>query len=165
MLVGESPSATDDRTGLPFTGPAGKVLDQLLDEAGVHRRNLWITNLVRCFDGAVRNGRIENRPATALEIRACRTWTDIEIRYVNPRVILAVGAPAAKHIIGPGFRLLEQHGQIFQRPDERLAVAMAQPAWIMRLKTIDPDRYDAARADLLADIRIAAQAAGLVTSR
>jgi DNA polymerase len=87
----------------------------------------------------------------------------MELRFVNPRVILAVGAPAAKQIIAPDFRLLDQHGQIVARADGRLAVAMAQPAWVMRLRSLDPDRHDAARADLVSDIRIAATAAGLIS--
>lgn len=112
MLVGESPSSTDDRTGKPFTGPAGKLLDTLLDEVGIHRRDLWITNLVRCFDGTLKNGRVENRPVRASEAKACRPWLDLELRYVNPKVVLAIGAPAARYIIGTDFLLKEQHGQL-----------------------------------------------------
>src|SRR5688572_12544311 len=67
MLVGEAPSPTDDKTAKPFTGPAGKLLDQFLEEVGLHRRDLWITNLVRCFDGTLKNGRMENRPVRAGE--------------------------------------------------------------------------------------------------
>jgi DNA polymerase len=164
MLVGEAPSATDDNTGLPFTGPAGKLLDTIFDEVGIHRRDVWITNLVRCFDGALKAGRMENRPASAREITACRTWLDLELRYVNPRVVLAVGAPAAKRLIGPDFRLREQHGRIFALPDERLAVATTQPAYVMRLRTIDPDAHPRARQQLVDDVRVAATAAGLIAA-
>jgi uracil-DNA glycosylase len=162
MLVGEAPSPTDDKTGKPFTGPAGKLLDQLLDEAGLHRRDLWITNLVRCFDGSLKNGRMENRPVRAGEAQACRTWLDLELRYVNPKVVLAIGAPAARYIIGRDFRLQEQHGQLVPLPDGRTAVATIQPAYVMRLATINPDAQADARAQLVNDIRIAARAAGLI---
>ena len=164
MLVGEAPSSTDDKTGKPFTGPAGKLLDQILDEVGLHRRDLWITNLVRCFDGTLKSGRIENRPVRAGEVRACRTWLDLELRDVNPRVILAIGAPAARHIIGPDFRLQEQHGQLVRLPSGQLAVATIQPAYVMRLVTINPDAQSTARAQIVNDIRVAASAAGLLDS-
>lgn len=162
MLVGEAPSATDDDTGKPFTGPAGKLLDRLFEEVGIHRRDVWITNLVRCFDGSLKAGRMENRPAKVSEIKACAIWRDLEIRYVDPRVIVAVGAPAAKVIIGPDFRLQEQHGQIIERPDGRLAIAIVQPAYVMRLSSIDAEAHVRVRAELLADIRIAATAAGMI---
>jgi uracil-DNA glycosylase len=164
MLIGEAPSATDDDTGKPFTGPAGKLLDNLFEEIGIHRRDVWITNLVRCFDGVLKNGRMENRPTKVSEIKACAIWRDIEIRYVNPKVILAIGAPAAKHLIGPDFKLQEQHGQLIERPDGRLVTATVQPAYVMRLTTIDPPAYDRVRAQLVADLRIAATAAGMIES-
>jgi DNA polymerase len=162
MLIGEAPSATDDETGQPFTGPAGRLLDRLFAEIGMSRRDVWITNLTRCFAGTLRNGRVENRPAKVSEIKACRTWTDIEIRYVNPKVLLAVGAPAAKHLIGADFKLQEQHGQLIERPDDRLAIAVVQPAYVMRLQAIDEAAYQRQRASLVEDLRVAARAAGLV---
>lgn len=161
MLIGEAPSSTDDDTGKPFTGPAGKLLDALLRDLGVHRRDLWITNLVRCFDGGMKNGRMKNRPARVSEIKACAMWRDLEIRYVNPRVILAVGAPAAKHIIGSDFRLKEQHGEIFELPDGRKALATVQPAYVMRLKAHDEDAHQLGMAQLIDDLRIAVRAAEL----
>lgn len=162
MLVGEAPSPTDNSTGKPFTGPAGKLLDQILSEIGLHRRDLWITNLVRCFDGAVKNGRMENRPVRVGEAKACQTWLDLEVRLVNPTVILAIGAPAAKHVIGPAFRLKEQHGQLVPLGDNRIGTATIQPAFVMRLASIAPESQAAARSQLVDDIRIAAAAAGLL---
>lgn len=163
MLVGEAPSSTDDDTGKPFTGPAGRLLDQLFSEVGISRNDVWITNLTRCFSGRERNGRIENRPAAAREIDACATWMDMEIRYVNPRVILAVGAPPAKRLIDRNFRLQEQRGAIFERSDGRLVVATIQPAYVMRLTSlVDKAASGTAREQLLADMRLAARTAGLV---
>jgi uracil-DNA glycosylase family 4 len=163
MLVGEAPSSTDDDTGKPFTGPAGRLLDQLFSEIGIRRDDVWITNITRCFSGRERNGRIENRPAAAREIDACATWMDMEIRYVNPRVILAVGAPPAKRLIDKNFRLQEQRGATFERSDGRLVVATIQPAYVMRLTSlVDKAASDVARDHLLGDIRLAARIAGLV---
>jgi len=105
---------------------------------------------------------MENRPVRAGEAKACRTWLDLELRYVNPRVVLAIGAPAARHIIGPDFRLQEQHGQVVTLPSGRLAVATIQPAYVMRLSSINPDAQAGARAHIVNDIRIAAIAAGLL---
>lgn len=162
MLVGESPSATDDNTGLPFTGPAGRLLDDLLAELSLHRRDLWLTNLVRCHAGVERNGRVENRPARVDELRTCATWLDIEIRYVDPKVIVAVGASAAKHIIDTNFRLKEQRGQLHDLSGGRLAIATVQPAYVMRLRNINPGSEVQARALLLDDLRLAASLAGLL---
>ncbi|RIK41171.1 MAG: uracil-DNA glycosylase [Chloroflexi bacterium] len=165
MLVGESPSGTDDATGKPFTGPAGRLLDHLLGELGIHRRDLWITNLTRCFAGVERNGRIENRPARSAEIRACAPWLELELRYVNPKVIVAIGAPAAKYFLGASFQLTAQRGSAFEVVGGRVVIPTVQPAYVMRLQSIDPSRYDLARAELLEDLRTAAIAAGMLPPR
>lgn len=163
MLVGEAPSATDDDTGKPFTGPAGRLLDELLAEHGLHRRQLWITNLVRCYAGRLRDGRQENRPVKAGELSACAVWLEQELRFVNPRVILAVGAPAAKSLIAKDFKLQERRGELIKRLDGRLAIATVQPAYVMRLRNlVDRQAYLDARALLSSDIALAARSAGLI---
>jgi len=162
MLVGEAPSSTDDATGKPFTGPAGRLLDDVLAEHGLHRRDLWITNLVRCFAGRMRDGRVENRPAKVGEIKACAQWLELEIRMVDPKVLLAIGAPAAKALIAKDFKLQEQRGQLSERADGRLAIATLQPAYVMRLRNlVDRQAYLDARELLSTDIALAASAAGL----
>lgn len=165
MLIGEAPSGTDDATGKPFTGPAGRFLDRLLAEVGIHRRDLWITNLTRCFAGIERNGRIENRPARAAEIRACAPWLELELRYVDPKVIVAIGAPAAKYFLGASFQLTTQRGSAFEVAGGRVVVPTVQPAYVMRLQSIDPSRYAYARAELLEDLRTAAIAAAMIPPR
>jgi uracil-DNA glycosylase len=162
MLVGEFPSATDDQTGKPYTGPAGKLLDAVFADVGIRRSDVWITNLVRCFDGMLKAGRMENRPARATEIRACATWLDLEVSLINPRVILAIGAPAAKQILGRDFRLTEQRGTLMELSNGRSGIATIQPAYVMRLATIDPGAEIAARAQLVEDVRTAAHAAGMI---
>lgn len=156
MLVGEAPSETDDATGKPYTGPAGNLLDEALAAAGISRDDIWITNTVRCYAGRERNGRIENRPAAAREIASCKVWMDLELQMVNPQVILTVGAPAAKTLIHPEFRLREQRGQTEKRADGRLIVATIQPAYVMRLTSlVDQQASDEARALFNADVRLA----------
>ncbi len=105
---------------------------------------------------------MENRPVKAGEAKACRTWLDLEMRYVNPRVVLAIGAPASRYIIGPDFRLQQHHGELVPLSDGRLAVGTIQPAYVMRLSSIDPEAQAGARAQLVSDIRIAATAAGMI---
>lgn len=165
MLIGEAPSITDDSTGKPMTGPAGRLLDRLLEEIGVHRHDLWITNLTRCFAGIERDGRIDNRPARAGEIRACSMWLDLEVRFVSPTVIVAIGAPAAKQLLGKDFSLTKQRGTAFELPSGRIVIPTVQPAFVMRLQTIDPARYAYARAELVEDLRSAAIAAGMLPPR
>ncbi|MFW6075546.1 MAG: uracil-DNA glycosylase, partial [Chloroflexota bacterium] len=153
MVIGEAPSGTDDRTGLPFTGPAGGVLDLVLERAGTARDEVWITNLVRCYAGRVRDGREENRPVRNDEIRACSVWLDLEIQYVDPLVILAVGAPATKVLISPQIKVSEQRGQAHTRPDGRTVIPTVQPAYLMRMRAhVDEDEYTQALDALVADI-------------
>lgn len=160
MLVGEAPSSTDDATGIPYSGPAGDVLDELLIEAGASREEVWITNLLRCYEGRERDGRPENQPARTSEIRACVRWLNLEIQYVSPRVIVAVGAPAARALISPDFRLTEQRGAIHTRPDGIKVIATTQPAYVMRLRNLaDQETADTERARLLDDLRRAVAAA------
>ena len=160
MLVGEAPSSTDDSTGLPYTGPAGDLLDQLLDEAGTDREAVWITNLLRCFEGRRRDGRLENQPARTSEIRACSRWLNLEIQYIKPSVIVAIGSPAARVLISPEFKLSEQRGQVHSRSDGIQVVATTQPAYAMRLRNlVDEDTAEAERERLIADLAVAVELA------
>ena len=153
MLVGEAPSATDDSTGLPYTGPAGDYLDTLLADAGTSRDSVWITNLLRCFEGRRRGGRVENQPARVTEIRACSRWLNLEIQYVAPKVIVAIGSPAGQALISPDFKLTEQRGEVFKRSDGISIVATTQPAYAMRLvNLVDAEAAERERAKILDDL-------------
>ncbi len=160
MIVGEAPSATDDSTGLPYTGPAGEVLDELLAEAGTQRDAVWITNLLRCFEGRRRDGRLENQPARTSEIRACSRWLNLEIQYVKPRVIVAMGSPAAHALISPEFKLTEQRGTAHRRSDGTQVIATTQPAYVMRLVNLaDRETAERERERLVADLQRAVELA------
>jgi uracil-DNA glycosylase len=163
MLVAEYPSQTDDRTGVPFTGPAGDFLDELLEECGVTRDRIWITNVVRCY--ATETGRAGDRirGATQRERTACKIWMDLELQFVDPSVILAVGAPAAASLIAPEFQLTDQRGSWHQRDDGRWAIATLQPAYLLRMRTYDPDAFPHLRSLVLSDIEAAVTRAGLKT--
>jgi uracil-DNA glycosylase len=161
MLVGEAPSSTDDSTGLPYTGPAGDLLDDLLVEAGTSREAVWITNLLRCFEGRSRDGRVENQPARTTEIRACARWLNLEIQYIKPTVIVAMGSPAARALISPEFKLTEQRGQTHRRSDGVVVIATSQPAYVMRLvNLVDRETSDRERALIVADLTLATRISG-----
>src|SRR6478735_8161569 len=91
LVLGEGPSESDDRSGHPFSGPSGPMMETWLIRLGLRRDDVWITNVVRCRPAAVVNGRLKNRPPTASEAAACRLWLDTEIGLVRPAVILALG--------------------------------------------------------------------------
>lgn len=161
MLVAEYPSRTDDRTGEPFTGPAGELLDDLLAECGVSRDQIWITNLVRCY--STESGRAGDRIRAAgrREILACQVWMNLELQFVDPSVILAVGAPATSTMIRDDFRLTEQRGTWHKREDGRWVMPTLQPAYLLRLEQHDPVRARELRAAIVADIAAAVERAGL----
>jgi len=103
MIVGEAPGADEDATGLPFVGDAGRALDGLLDGAGLHREDAYVTNVVKCRPPA-------NRPARQAEVAACAPYLDLQLALVRPRVILAVGASAARRLTGLTTPLERLHG-------------------------------------------------------
>lgn len=162
MLIGEGPSEADDAGGEPFTGPAGRFLDELLAEVGIDRRQIWLTNIVKCRATVMRGGRRQNRAPRSDELRACAGWLNLEIEWVNPTVILAIGAPAAHAVISPVLRLMEQRGEWHRLLGGRLAMATLQPAYLMRLRETDADASDRLTEVVRGDIRSAAQRAGLI---
>jgi len=105
MLVGEGPGEEEDARGRPFVGRAGQLLDSALAEAGIPRDAVWVTNTVRCRPTKIEAGRVANRPPRVGEIRACAVWMETELRLVAPRVVVCLGAVAAKALIGKEFRL------------------------------------------------------------
>jgi uracil-DNA glycosylase len=157
MLVAEYPSQTDDRTGAPFTGPAGDYLDELLREAGTSRDEIYITNIVRCYttDSGRAGGRI--RSASKRERDACSIWMNLELQFVDPVVILAVGAPPAAALIGEDFQLTRDHGTWHRRPDGRWIAATMQPAYVLRIRPHDPERAEELHNSLIKDIRAAVE--------
>ncbi|HLI51526.1 MAG TPA: uracil-DNA glycosylase [Thermomicrobiaceae bacterium] len=162
MLIGEGPSEADDIGGDPFTGPAGRYLDELLADAGIDRSQIWLTNVVKCRAWVMRHGRRQNRAPRATELRACASWLSLEFEWVNPKVILTIGAPAAHAVITPELRLMEQRGEWHQLPGGRLAMATLQPAYLMRLRETDEAASRRLAGDVRDDIQAAAIRAGLL---
>ena len=155
VLVGEQPGDQEDRQGLPFVGPAGEVLDRALAEAGIDRKTVYVTNAVKHFKFTERGKRrIHEKPSSA-EVAACRPWLEAELRAIEPDVILCLGATAASSLIGPKFRLLAQHGQLFDSAFARKITATIHPSAVLR----GPDEDAKAKlyAMLVGDLRATAK--------
>jgi DNA polymerase len=132
MLVGEQPGNAEDLSGLPFVGPAGRLLDRALAAAGIDRRTVYVTNAVKHFKWEARGKRrIHQKPAPG-EIRACRPWLDAEIRVVRPRAIVCLGATAAQALLGREFRVTQRRGELLATPLAAVAMATVHPSSILR---------------------------------
>jgi DNA polymerase len=150
VIVAEGPSATDEHTLIPFSGPSGVLLDEVLHANDLDRDEIWITNVIRCR-AAVREGRVvKNRPPKAGEIRACSKWLDGELTLISPSVILCMGSPAANTLIHKGFRMTEERGRWFT--DTLYApfvLATYNPAFVLRQ---EGEAYTRARQAVIDDV-------------
>lgn len=158
MLVGEQPGNEEDRQGRPFVGPAGRVLDRALDEAGLRREAVYITNAVKHFKWKPAEGgkrRIHERPRQE-ELQACRPWFEQELELVAPRVIVCLGATAAGTVLGRPVRIGVERGTLLPTPLGVRALVTTHPSAIIRI----PDEHDRHRAlmELAADLRTALRA-------
>jgi len=161
MLVGEQPGDAEDQAGRPFVGPAGRMLDQGLEEAGIDRSSAYVTNAVKHFKWTPKQGRgghtvrIHKKP-NAAEVAACRPWLEAELEVVRPKIVVCLGATAAQALLGRTFKVTRQHGQWVEWPYEPMATATVHPSSILRA----PDAEARARAyeGFVADLRIVAAA-------
>jgi len=132
MLVGEQPGDAEDLAGHPFVGPAGKLLDRALAAAGIDRRRVYVTNVVKHFKWEPRGKRrIHERPGSG-EIAACRPWLETEIALVRPRVLVCLGATAAQALLGRAFKVTRQRGTFVPSPLAPLVTATVHPSSILR---------------------------------
>ena len=155
MLVGEQPGDQEDLQGKPFVGPAGRLLERALDEAGIDRRRVYITNAVKHFRFTRRGKRRLHEKPNAGQIRACRPWLDGEIEVVRPRIIVLLGATAAQAVMGPAFRVSKQRGEVLNSPAGVPVVATVHPSSILR--AADDESRGAAMSSFIADLRVAAK--------
>src|SRR5712664_1129728 len=116
MLVGEQPGDEEDKKGLPFVGPAGRLLDRALEAAGIDRQHLYVTNAVKHFKWELRGKRRLHKTPAQREIDACRQWLEGEIAAVRPCVIGCLGATAARAVLGPDFRVSKMRGKLGKSP-------------------------------------------------
>lgn len=153
VIVGEGPGENEDKTGRPFVGRAGQLLDECLKECGILRRHIFITNVVRCRPTLEEAGRLKNRPPTQAESNTCISlWLEPTLTLIDPLVILCLGSPSANAIIHKNFKIMQQRGKFFESKYARYAVAGLHPAYILRQQG---EAYDEARATLVQDIEAA----------
>jgi uracil-DNA glycosylase len=133
MLVGEVPGDKEDIEGKPFVGPAGKLLDAALVEAGIDRAQVYVTNAVKHFKWEPRGKRRIHKKPNAVEIAACRPWLDAEIAVVKPRIIVCLGATAAQALLGRDFRVTQHRGELVKSELAPAVMAMVHPSSILRI--------------------------------
>src|SRR5438094_7473260 len=137
ILVGEQPGDEEDKKGLPFVGPTGRLLDKALTEAGVDREHLYVTNAVKHFKWQRRGKRRLHKTPAQREIDACHQWLEREIAAVNPHVIVALGATAARAVISKDFKVSLQRGQFVESPLAPYVFATLPPSALLRLQEDD----------------------------
>ena len=158
MLVGEQPGDYEDVSGKPFVGPAGKIMDRALEEAGIDRSKVYVTNAVKHFKWEPRGKRRIHQKPNSREIAACRPWLEAELRVVKPKLVVAMGATAAQTIFGPSFRVTRERGKLLSSKLAPRVLATVHPSSLLR----QPDEASREREYKLfvADLRAALRAAG-----
>jgi uracil-DNA glycosylase len=152
MLVGEQPGDEEDKKGLPFVGPAGRLLDRALEAAGVDREHLYVTNAVKHFKWQLRGKRRLHKTPAQREIDACHQWLEREIETVNPQVIVAMGATAARAVISKDFKVSVSRGQFVESPLAPYVFATFHPSALLRLQ--DSTEKEAAFEQLVKDLKL-----------
>jgi DNA polymerase len=155
MLVGEQPGDKEDLAGRPFVGPAGRLLDEALAEAGIDRSRAYVTNAVKHFKWRGRGKRRIHQKPTWSESVACRPWLEAELAAVRPRVVVALGATAAQSLLGKDFRVTKQRGEPVDSPLAEHVVATVHPSSILRQRDEEARRVELAA--FLDDLRVVAK--------
>ena len=154
MLVGEQPGDREDLEGRPFVGPAGRILDASLEKAGIDRRAVYVTNVVKHFKWEPRGKRRIHQKPDSVEIGACRPWLDAEIALVAPEVLVCLGATAAQALIGRSFRVSRQRGEFVASSLAPRVLATVHPSSILRAP--DDESRKRAYRDFVEDMRVVA---------
>jgi DNA polymerase len=161
MCVGEQPGDQEDRQGAPFVGPAGAMLDKALEDAGIPRGGVYVTNAVKHFKWEPRGKRRIHKKPRMSEIKACRPWLEAELRAVQPQILVCLGATAAQSVFGPQFKLMQNRGKLIGTPPgpglqvERV-VATIHPSAVLRAP--DSEARRVAYESLVADLKVVAKA-------
>ena len=158
ILVGEQPGDYEDVAGKPFVGPAGKIMDRALEEAGIDRKAVYVTNAVKHFKWEPRGKRRIHKKPNAREVAACRPWLEAELRIVKPKLLVVLGSTAGQAIFGPSFRVTRERGKVLSSKFAPKVVATVHPSSLLR----QPDEESRHREykKFVADLRVAVKAAG-----
>jgi uracil-DNA glycosylase len=163
MLVGEQPGDREDREGKPFVGPAGRVLDEALDAAGIDRKDAYVTNAVKHFKWKPAGKRRLHQTPRADEIEACRPWVEAELGAVKPRALVCMGATAAKALLGSKVKVTKDRGTLIESDLAPLVGVTVHPSAILRVR--DAEERNAAREELAADLAFMAREMDRLSAR
>jgi DNA polymerase len=154
--VGEQPGDYEDVVGKPFVGPAGKIMDRALEEAGIDRKQVYVTNAVKHFKWEPRGKRRIHKKPNSREIAACRPWLEAELRIVRPKLVVALGSTAGQTIFGPSFRVMRERGKVLSSKLAGRVLATVHPSSLLR----QPDEESRRREynNFVADLRVALKA-------
>lgn len=155
MFVGEQPGDSEDREGHPFIGPAGRILAQAMDAVGIERERVYITNAVKHFKWEPRGKRRLHKTPAQREIEACYQWLRGEIDAIRPAIVVALGATAAKTLLGPRFRITRSRGELQRREGLPDVIATYHPSFLLRIR--DRPEGDQAYAEFVEDLRAASR--------
>jgi uracil-DNA glycosylase len=155
MLIGEQPGDREDKVGKPFVGPAGQLLDEALERAGIDRRTAYLTNVVKHFSWEERGKRRIHQKPNADEIRACRPWLEAELAAVEPELVVCLGATAAQALLGPSFRVTQERGRILRSPLAPRVLATVHPSSILRVEDEETREQELQR--FIADLTFASK--------
>src|SRR2546421_6687597 len=158
MLVGEQPGDYEDQEGKPFVGPAGKIMDRALEEAGIDRKEVYVTNAVKHFKWEPRGKRRIHQKPNSREVAACRPWLEVEVRLVRPKLLVVLGSTAGQAIFGPSFRVTRERGKVLSSKFAPKVLATVHPSSLLR----QPDEESRYREfkNFVSDLRAAVKAAG-----
>jgi DNA polymerase len=156
FFVGEQPGDSEDLAGRPFVGPAGKLLDHAMEEAGLVRSETYVTNAVKHFKWEPRGKRRIHKKPNAREIAACRRWLDAELALVGPEIVVCLGATAAQALLGKSFRVTKDRGRLMPFPGGGSVLATVHPSSLLRAPDEETRRRETAR--FIDDLRVVASA-------
>jgi DNA polymerase len=145
MFVGEQPGDREDREGEPFVGPAGQLFDKALEEAGIDRRDVYVTNAVKHFKWEARGKRRIHKKPNARQIAACHPWLEEELRVVEPELVVCLGATAAQSLLGRAFRVTQHRGEVIRAEGLPPVSATVHPSSILRARDEETRRDEFGR--------------------
>ncbi len=149
VFVGEQPGDQEDLAGEPFVGPAGKLLDRVLDEVGIDRSQVYVTNAVKHFKWTPRGKRRMHAKPSSREMAACRPWLEAEFEAIHPQMLVCLGATAAQSLLGRTFKLTQRRGEVFESEWAPWTLATYHPSAILRtLDSDDRSIYENFRSDM-----------------
>lgn len=154
VMIGEQPGDREDLAGRPFVGPAGRLLDDCLVEAGIERSQVYLTNAVKHFKWIPKGSRRIHQKPNRLEVNACRPWLDAELRIIEPDVVVMLGAVAAQALLGSGFKVTVSRGKPIAMGGRMVGLATVHPSSVLRAP--DELKRAEARGRLVADLKVVA---------